>query len=512
MRFRYEKSIQKYYSVVCYSDSWTKLHCTSFRSNPFTGIAIGGIGGASGAGLFGSMASASGINIGWSQSGSDAMDAMWNELNPDHVYFSGEKHEADPQTYPEDIWDYITVDLGDWLQAQQDFISNFVTEYNVTDNDSGTISNIVYCNGVPLYLDNTTYFGSYATVGVTVYTTQTQEILTPDGYTWKIKTYYNNNVVEWEIWQGSTKLQNAYSSGQTSGLVRLGYYATTNNPQVWHGLQYPKGNYGSTIVQVGTKGNTGTINYTSGTINTHVFDGWENAKVKIPHSISGLTSGWTVPDFTNALTNLWNTGQQGQIVIEDTDQPIPPPPIPSTPLGDTPFDDWVDLWGQGIYQQLENQSDALDLIGSNGIDQIEELESIDSNLEDLTGTAESIDTNIGIGNGLLGGIKSAAESAVEFLEGIAEHVEELVEEVVQATETLIAGILNQIPSVFGVIFGPIKQASSIWHYVVEWIQSISAPMSWMWSMASGTSYNIVLPVYASLAGAVVLAFYKRFGK
>lgn len=248
--------------------------------------------------------------------------------------------------------------------------------------------------------------------------------------------------------------------------------------------------------------------------------------------------------------------------------PVPPTPLPTTPIGEVPFDNWVDLWGATVTEKQDETNEKLDFIGSNGHDQLEELEqvntnlqetndtldnidtnvgdiadhvenidtnidtmaddisnidtnvadiaehveNIDTNVEDIEDIAGNIDTNIGIGNGLLGDIKSAAESAVEFLEGIAEHVEELVEEIVEGTETLIAGILNQIPSVFGVIFGPIKQASSIWHYVVEWIQSISAPMSWIWTMASGTSYNIILPVYASLAAAVVLAFYKRFGK
>ena len=51
---------------------------TAFAQDPFTGIAIGGLGGASGAGLFGSMAAASGVNIEYT---SDPVnDAMWNKL------------------------------------------------------------------------------------------------------------------------------------------------------------------------------------------------------------------------------------------------------------------------------------------------------------------------------------------------------------------------------------------------------------------------------------------------
>lgn len=483
----------------------------AFAQDPFTDIAIGGIGGASSAGLFGSMAGMSGIDIAWSQSGSDPMDAMWNVLNPDHVYFSGEKHEADPLTDPEDIWDYITVDIGDWLSAQSDFIIAFAQANQVKDNDSGTTVIPLEFEGVPI----TTAIGSNyisAPLDSTILVSGQSDVLESGNYravltnngsnSFVLQWYYNGNLIQ-------TVPSSSYNLNRTYDLILV----RESNNAVKMALKYRTDSYiNIRSPQIGNGKASGSVNWSSGNVDTSVFDGWEKAKVKIPHSVSGLPSGWTVPDFTDALNDLWNNGLQGHIVIEDTDQPVPPQPVPDTPLGNVPFDDWVDLWGQGIYQQLENQSDTLDLIGSNGEDQIEELESIDSKLDDLNQTAESIDTNIGAGNGILGGIRSLAQSAVDFLEGIAEHVGELVEEIVEGTETLIAGILNQIPHTFSVIFGPIKQASSIWHYVVEWIQSIGAPFQFIWSMASGTSYYIILPVYASLAASVVLAFYKRFGK
>ena len=483
----------------------------AFAQYPFTAIAIGGIGGASGAGLFGSMAGMTGIDISWSQSGADTLDAMWNVLNPDHVYFNGEKHEA--TGIDEDVWDYITVDIGDWLSAQSDFIVEFAHENNVQDNDSGTVNTGYSWQGIPYNPNGTNeLLGTFTapdlngTINLFGY-----EI----SYTANItSTYYSPRFTAYDVEYQTTKSRNSpfsYPEDMRASELRL-YHDSGASFSVT--FIFPNGNnVNLSLPSSGYHINYGeNVSWTSTNVNTSVFDGWESAKVKIPHNISGLPSNWTVPDFTNAINNLWDQGLQGQIVIEDTDQPVPPPPVPSTPLGEMPFDDWVDLWGQGIYQQLENQSDTLDLIGSNGEDQIEQLQSIDNNLDDLNHTAESIDTNIGIGNGILGGIRSLAQSAVDYLEGIAEHVGELVEEIVEGTVTLIAGILNQIPQAFGIIFGPIKQASTIWHYVVEWIQSIGAPFHFIWSMASGTSYYIILPVYASLAAAVVLAFYKRFGK
>lgn len=474
----------------------------ALAQDPFTAIAVGGLTGASGAGLFGSMAAMSGINIGWSGATSDPMDAMWNVLNPDHVYFSGEKHEATGTG--EDVWDYITVDIGDWLDAQSDFIVNFAQTHNVTDNSSGTVT------GISRYYDYPFTHGDYGdTLGTAV---------SGGTYSFGPITFHIGNsaggpgLYYYDIASPLTNQSSWTNFG--SSFIGSDIVISKNNRYGYIYIGYVNNGNLTNLFQVDNGFSQGTtIGWTSDTVNTNVFNGWESAKVKIPSSISQLQTGWTLSDFLNELDRIWSGAGEDNIIIEDSgDTPVPPVPVPDTPLGEVPFNDWVDLWGQGIYQQLENQSDALDLIGSNGIDAIEELESIDTNTEDLVEVAESIDTNIGIGNGILGGIRSLAQSAVNYLEGIAEHVGELVEEIVTGTVTLIAGILNQIPQAFGVIFGPIKQASSIWHYVVEWITSIGAPFQFIWSMASGTSYYVILPVYASLAAAVVLAFFKRFGR
>lgn len=510
----------------------------ALAQDPFTAIAVGGITGASGAGLFGSMAGMSGIDIAWGNNSADQMDAMWNVLNPDHVYFSGEKHEANPQEYPEDVFDYIQVDIGDWLSAQSEYIVNFAQSYNVQDDDTGTITNPPSYAGYP-FDPNTGIGSSLGALGVGSYTVGIGTlVINPNGNNYSAQVYVNG------VPSGNPQTVLSSSLGELVYLARL----TSNT------YRFLRKSSGGTVFYIGyqftdTESSSETINWESNDVNTGVFDGWESAKVKIPHNISQLTKGWTLTDFLNELDRIWYGGGEDNIIIENGGDvpPVPPVPVPDTPLGEVAFDDWIDLWGSEV-------TNKLDFVGSNGEDQLEVLqdidtnvgdiedtvgnidtnvgdmvsdldnidtnitsiegiaESIDTNVDDLKDTAESIDTNIGIGNGILGGIRSLVQSAVDYLEGIAEHVGELVEEIVEGTEKLIAGILNQIPQTFGVIFGPIKQASSIWHYVVEWIQSIGAPFQFIWSMASGTSYYIILPVYASLAAAVVLAFYKRFGK
>ena len=148
------------------------------------------------------------------------------------------------------------------------------------------------------------------------------------------------------------------------------------------------------------------------------------------------------------------------------------------------------------------------------------LDAIGQSIDGIDSTLTSIDTNVASSTGILGQIRNGVQSLVNTvtgtiantLSGILTEVQALVDEIVLSTETFVAGILNTIPTAFQTVWDTMKNAFSIWHYVVEWFTSISGPFTWIWGIASGTSYYIILPVYASLAGAVVLAFYKRFGK
>lgn len=52
--------------------------------------------------------------------------------------------------------------------------------------------------------------------------------------------------------------------------------------------------------------------------------------------------------------------------------------------------------------------------------------------------------------------------------------------------------------------------SGIWHYVVEWVQSISAGAAQIFAVWSYLPYAMVVPIYASIVVVVVLGVYKRF--
>lgn len=487
----------------------TLIPVSALAQDPFTGIAIGGLGGLSGAGLFGSMASATGVDIAYT---SDPVnDAMWNKLNPDSVYFSGEKHEA--SNIGEDIYDYINVDIGDWLNAQSDFIVNFITTNNIQDNDTGSVISPNSFNGIPLYkFINNRYFSDFLDTQVLPTQYDTPVTFLYDGIkvtvvrplntsSYTITFYYNDVIIS------SYTINAGMRLGKTYNLV-LGQGGGT---EVFIKIVDSDYNNSSQSGQIGTITNSSNINYTSNTINENIFDGYNSAKVKIPSG--SLSTGWTVEDFLEKINDLWLNGEEDTIIIENGGEtPVPPTPIPTTPLGDVPSDEWMDFYGQHVIDNQEALNETVNDIPGLINNTNDTLDNIDQNIEDSTETLESIDTNIGVGNGILGGIRTIINNIASDISSIKQGVLDLINEIVLASENLIAGILNQIPVVFGVIFTPFKQASSIWHYVVEWVQSISAPFSWIRTVATGTSYYIILPVYASLAGTVVLAFFKRFGR
>ena len=487
----------------------------ALAQDPFSTIAIGGLTGLSGAGLFGSMAGLSGIDI--SYTSDPVNDAMWNSINPDSVYFSGEKHEA--TNIGEDVYDYINVNIRDWLDAQSDFIVNFIRDNNVTDNDSGTAYSSTYTyDGLPIPSSGQTDIFDFGE-GINYIGNGHFDIIeNPLHPNMCSISYYNSLGNGGYLWSNTAKTSLPLSVYVTTTRI---YYKLSDSDR-WYSQ-----NIDSNLLTL--SGNP--ITYQSGTVNENVFDNWGSAKVKIPRAISQLSAGWTVADFLDELNSMWENNLQSSIIVEDgTNPPVPPVPIPDTPLGEIPTDDWMDVFGQHVLDGQDDLGDKLDdLIGNqihegNTVDDIyglfndtsediiADLDNIDTNIETANDSLSNIDTNIGIGNGILSGIRSVTGTISTTLSSIAESVAELVESVVMATETLIAGILNQIPTVFGVILTPFKTASSIWHYVVEWLASISAPFSWIRTMVGGTSYYIILPVYASLAGTVVLAFFKRFGR
>lgn len=72
--------------------------------------------------------------------------------------------------------------------------------------------------------------------------------------------------------------------------------------------------------------------------------------------------------------------------------------------------------------------------------------------------------------------------------------------------------LDVLKGLLAPIFLLLKNALGIWHYVVEWLALIAAPFAWIIGSFSSAGNGIMLPIYASIAGFIVIAVYKRFGR
>ena len=102
------------------------------------------------------------------------------------------------------------------------------------------------------------------------------------------------------------------------------------------------------------------------------------------------------------------------------------------------------------------------------------------------------------------------------LQNIIETLQTLPQQILEDIETgpskVFRKALDILKSLFFPLLLPIKAMMGLWHYVVEWLQSVNAPFVWIFGIMSGASYNMVLPIYAVLAGSICIAIYKALGR
>lgn len=169
-------------------------------------------------------------------------------------------------------------------------------------------------------------------------------------------------------------------------------------------------------------------------------------------------------------------------VIDPLPDPDPAPddPIPGTTIADT---DWTKL------------------------DEI--LRWIQSTIDSIRHLTESLQTML---DSIFDAIQSVIQHIAEIPEAIRELADKILEDIELGPSKLFDKALDILKSLFMPLLLPIKAMMNLWHYVIEWIQSISSPFTWIFGVMSGTSYNMVLPIYAVLAGSICIAIYKSLGR
>lgn len=186
-------------------------------------------------------------------------------------------------------------------------------------------------------------------------------------------------------------------------------------------------------------------------------------------------------DLLNTILNIWdllNDAPDGTSVefkpYEEPSpepspepEPTPPPsPVPSTPVSDQPAE-WLDQ----ILRWIQETVNA---------------------------------------------VKTATQTVTQTLEQVLELIETLPQEILQDIETAPIKVYQSALEVIKVVFAPIiallRSVIGLWHYVVEWVTATSPVFARFFGFMSSTNYNMVLPIYAALAGPIVIAVYKRFGR
>lgn len=160
--------------------------------------------------------------------------------------------------------------------------------------------------------------------------------------------------------------------------------------------------------------------------------------------------------------------------------PAPEDPVPGTTIADT---DWTKL------------------------DEI--LRWIQSTIDSIRHLTESLQTML---DNIIEGIRDIMQQIAEIPEAIRELADKILEDIELGPAKLFDKALDILKTLFLPLLIPIRAMMNLWHYVVEWIQSISTPFTWIFGIMSGTSGNMVLPIYALLAGGICISIYKALGR
>lgn len=160
--------------------------------------------------------------------------------------------------------------------------------------------------------------------------------------------------------------------------------------------------------------------------------------------------------------------------------PAPEDPTPGTTIADT---DWTKL------------------------DEI--LRWIQSTIDSIRHLTESLQTML---DNIIEGINDIMQQIAEIPEAIRELADKILEDIELGPAKLFDKALDILKTLFLPLLLPIRAMLNLWHYVVEWIQSINTPFTWIFGIMSGTSGNMVLPIYALLAGGICISIYKALGR
>lgn len=403
---------------------------------------------------------------------------------------------------------------------------DFATAYNIISNQSNAIT---YANGVGYVLDTPIYNinNVYKSIDYNIY--------------WGA----NNEIVEFaEPGQGVYSInRNRYRYLGVTGLSDTLVGGSSNNRAVYiqipintsNARYYVYNDNPSTSTLFGTVNNSFvtepfSFDYTSGVIDAPLAeDDW--LVIQVPTEYTDPVSGNTY-NINNIINNYPDLPQGREINIDPTLNPN--------------FQNDIDL-GNGIGDLINTILNLLDVLPDFKIEFNKNVEpqpepepapvpdpevipEIDITPDDPVTPDTIANTDYDFLSKLLRWIQSTINNLRVATSNAFHNIQETLNDILDSFQN-IGDVITDLPNAFEThlintfkkaldvlkgllapIFLLLKNALGIWHYVVEWLALIAAPFAWIVGRFSSAGNGIMLPIYASIAGFIVIAVYKRFGR
>lgn len=434
----------------------------------------------------------------------DILSRSFIKINKDAVTIDGVEYT--------DIW--LSHDAAEKFRVNA---FDFQTAFNIASESNGTFaSGYGFSHGVPLFDVNGTILSQAYSV---YFTPVVEHVNTFQIGDWYIGLKYTSTSTRRSA---DSSLSPNFSSYTVVGgnyndrYVRIRY---GNGAYRWY-INDDKGNFSIQFGTAPVEVSSFDFDYVSSVIPVDPLPSDYGLNIRVPSSYSDPTSGDVIYDFgdivteypdysggktieldpnlnpdfqidtdflddlgdlLNTILNIWdllNDAPDGTSVeykpYEEPSpepspepEPTPPPsPVPSTPVSDQPAE-WLDQ----ILRWIQETVNA---------------------------------------------VKNATQTVTQTLEQVLEQIETLPQEILQDIETAPIKVYQSALEVIKVVFAPIiallRSVIGLWHYVVEWVTATSPVFARFFGFMSSTNYNMVLPIYAALAGPIVIAVYKRFGR
>ena len=462
------------------------------------------------------------VNTIQEQEYSQYMDKSTIKIYPDTVEIDGVLYS--------DIW--LSYDAADKFRTEG---LDFATAYSLASNTNATYaSGVGYVENVPIY--NISGSNRSATYYFDFPTSVSQSNYNPYQVgNYHVDCYYTAYTppLQSKIYTGSSPGSFNSWGNLNLGLTRTAYIRYYNGQYKWYsdaGFNMgPNGALTSAPFQ---------FDYTSGLIPATPLDPGTGMVIRVPSEHTNTTHSdrnYNIPDFIqdypdttdftfdfdpqtnpNYNVDLDINDALGDLItaiiaaylldllddpntkIEYTVDPQPEPVVDDT-IAETKYSildhilqDIKDVLDD-ILETVEDWFDAVKDVLDDILSQItQDLSAIKSFLQNIYNSLSTIPT-------LLQTLFN--DLADKILQDIEEGPIKLLDKLLDVLRTLFFPILATLKSFLG-----------IWHYVVEWLSNISTPFTWIIGIMAATSSVLMSPIYALIAGIIVIAVYRRFGR